>query len=570
MLDFELRRNPALHEDRVYTSLRGIELLETPLLNKGTAFTPTERQTFGLDGLLPPHPTAMEEQVERTYGEYQFKPSDMEKHIYLRALQDRNEVLFYRLLLEHIEEMMPIVYTPVVGSACRHFSNIYRRPRGLFVSYPQKDQIVRILENRPVESVDVIVVTDGERILGLGDQGAGGMGIPVGKLSLYTLCGGIHPARTLPIVLDVGTDNEERLNDPHYLGWRSHRVRGQDYFDFIDAFVSAVKQVLSQTLLQWEDFSRDNASLLLEKYRDKLCTFNDDIQGTAAVTVAALLSALKKSGGALEEQNFVILGAGSAAVGIAGQLADEMVQLGLSEEEARSRFWLLNSRGLLHEGMEDIKSFQLRFVRPLADLRHFGSSDPARIPLGEVVKVAKPTVLIGVSGKPNMFTEEIVREMARHTPRPIIFPLSNPTSQTEARPIDLIEWTEGRAIVATGSPFAPVEFGGERHLIAQCNNSYVFPGVGLGVIASRATRVTQRMFMAASKELARYASSCPGSPVLPPLPEIRDVSRRIARAVAEAAMADGVADPLYRDELKKRIREKMWDPEYPRLEYLPY
>ena len=569
MLDFELQRHLAEGEDVIYTTLRGVQLLETPLLNKGTAFDHQERRMFGLDGLLPPHITVLDEQLERVYQEFSYKPTPMEKHIHLRALQDRNEVLFYRLLLDHLEEMMPLIYTPCVGDACRHFSHIYRRPRGLFLSYPTKNDIFRVLENRCVHDVDVIVVTDGERILGLGDQGVGGMGIPIGKLSLYTLCGGIHPARTLPILLDVGTDNQERLDDPHYLGWRHKRIRGDEYFKFIDDFVKEVKRAFPNVLLQWEDFSRDNAAAILEKYQDQLCTFNDDIQGTAAVTVGALISAMRLSGKEMRDQRVVILGAGSAAVGIANQLADALVELGLSREEALGRFWILNSRGLVHEEMSDVKDFQKKFARPKGDLEQFKGLDAERIPLYEVVKAAKPTVLIGVSGKPGMFTQEIVREMGRHVDRPVIFPLSNPTSQCEAVPADLIEWTEGRAIVATGSPFPAVEYEGRSYPIAQCNNSYVFPGVGLGVIASHAKRVNPAMFMAASKELARFAAGVSASPVLPPLSMIREVSRGIAKAVGMAAIESGVAEPMTTAELEHRITEKMWLPAYPKLEILP-
>lgn len=564
MLEFNLRSNP--HGGvSVTTDLRGAALLDLPMFNKGTAFPDEERRAFGLDGLLPPHPTSLADQVDRIYGEFCFKPSDMEKHIYLRDLQDRNEVLFYRLLLEHLDEMMPLVYTPVVGWACRHFSHIYRRPRGLFISFPNRDHIEEILDNRPFDEVDVIVVTDGERILGLGDQGVGGMGIPIGKLSLYTLCAGIHPARTLPIVLDVGTDNKERLEDPHYLGWRHGRVRGKEYLEFIEHFVMAVEQKLPNVLLQWEDFSRDNASLLLGIYKDKLCTFNDDIQGTASVTSAALLSAMRVTGVALRDQRVVLLGAGSAAVGIANQLADAMLDAGLSEKEAASKFWILNSRGLIHEAMDGILPFQTRFVRKAEEVKGWKAAKDGYIKLDTVVKHTQPTVLVGVSGKPGMFTQAIIKEMAEHVERPIVLPLSNPTSQTEALPSDIIAWTEGRAIVATGSPFVPVEYQGVTHRICQCNNSYVFPGVGLGVIASKSRRVTNKMFMAASQELASIAAEQPGSPILPPLGMIREVSRRIAYAVGCAAMKDGLTGIKNEEELECRIEQTMWQPEYPLL-----
>lgn len=565
MISFERHPDPVVGEDEVRTDLRGFPLMEMPLLNKGSAFPESERREFGLDGLLPPHVTDIQEQLDRVYGEFQFKPTPMEKHIDLRALQDRNEVLFYRLLAEHLEEMMPLVYTPTVGDACRHFSHIFRRARGLYLSYPEADRMGEVLANRPSEDVDVIVVTDGERILGLGDQGVGGMGIPIGKLSLYTICGGIHPARTLPIFLDVGTDNEAFLIDPHYLGWRHPRVRGDAYFEFIEKFVRSVETALPNVLLQWEDFSRDNATTLLERYRDQLCTFNDDIQGTAAVTVAALISALTKTGMDLADQRVVILGAGSAAVGIASQLVDYMTESGMSAEEAERRFWLLNSKGLLHAKMPGIRGFQERFARPVAELDAFVAHDPDRIPLRAVVAAMQPTLLIGVSGQPNVFSEGIVRNMAANTMRPIIFPLSNPTANTEARPIDLIEWTEGRAIVATGSPFAPVEFDGRAIPIPQCNNSFIFPGVGLGVIASGARRVTPAMFMAASKALARASAEFAGQPILPPLTTIREVSQRIARAVGLAAMDQGAAPRIPVTEFEQRLLENAWVPNYPRL-----
>lgn len=565
MIGFDRHPNPELEKDDVRTNLRGFQLLETPLFNKGSAFPDEERRLFGLDGLLPPHITDIQEQLERVYGEFRFKPSAMEKHIYLRALQDRNEVLFYRLLVEHIEEMMPLVYTPTVGDACRHFSHIFRRPRGLFLSYPDRDRIQQILANRMVDRAAVIVVTDGERILGLGDQGAGGMGIPIGKLSLYSLCGGIHPARTLPIFLDVGTDNVALLGDPHYLGWRHERVRGPSYFEFIEQFVEAISETFPNALLQWEDFSRDHATTLLERYRDRLCTFNDDIQGTAAVTVAALISAMGQTGQVLSDQRVVILGAGSAAVGIASQLADAMVMSGLSAVAARRQFWLLNSKGLLHDEMPGIRDFQSPFARSHEEMAQYEGCDPDRVSLEAVVTHVRPTVLIGVSGQPFAFTENVIRTMAQSANRPVIFPLSNPTANCEARPADLLEWTEGRAIIATGSPFAPVEFEGQSYSIPQCNNSFVFPGLGLGIVASKAGRVTPRMFMAASNELARCSAEFPGGPVLPPLHTIRDVSKRIAEAVGLTAMSEGVAVAMAESEFKSRIKENVWWPDYPRL-----
>jgi len=561
MLTFEARAGTD-----VAVEIDGFQLLETPIYNKGSAFSQAERIELGLDGLLPPYVTNLEEQCERVWEELCFKPSNEEKHIYLRGLQDRNEVLFYRVLIDHLEETMPLIYTPVVGWACRHFSHIYRRPRGIFVSYPNRDNIKRLLENRPFRDVDVIVVTDGQRILGLGDQGAGGMGIPIGKLSLYSLCGGIHPARTLPILLDCGTDNEERLSDPHYLGWRHHRIGGDEYLAFVEQFVEAVDREFPHVLLQWEDFSRDNASFLIERYRDRLCTFNDDIQGTAAVTVAAILSAMRATRKQLRDLRMVLLGAGSAAVGIAELVVAEMVREGLPEHEAIDAIWILNSRGLLTEDMDDVKPFQRRFVRSRDRLAGWGRPAGEHYQLPEVVANVKPGALIGVSGQPNMFTEPIVRAMAAASDRPIIFPLSNPTSRSEAIPSDLIQWSDGRAIVATGSPFAPVAYRGTEHVIAQCNNSYIFPGLGLGVIVSGAKRVRPSMFLAAAQEAASCALEMGGSSaILPPLRRIRDVSSRIAMRVGRVAIEEGLAPVQSVAQLEAKVAAHMWYPEYPRL-----
>ena len=558
MLAFDLGSDGALT-----CGLRGASLLEAPIFNKGSAFSESERAAFGLDGLLPPHVTDLSEQVERVWEELSFKSSDAEKHIYLRALQDRNEVLFYRLLLDHLEEMMPLVYTPVVGWACRHFSHIYRRPRGLFIPYPQRDRINQILRNRPFRDVDVIVVTDGERILGLGDQGVGGMGIPIGKLSLYTLCGGIHPARTLPILLDCGTDNEERLADPHYLGWRHPRIKGDEYFEFVGRFVQAIQSAMPNVLLQWEDFSKVHASLLLERYRDQVCTFNDDIQGTAAVTVAAILSALSSIGGHLSDLRVVIAGAGSAAVGIAELLVKAMQVEDMSESDAQDRFWLLNSRGLLNPDMGGIEPSQRKFVKSAGSVAGWAPPRTEQYQLDEVVAHAKPTVMIGVSGQPEIFTEPIVRQMASSCARPIILPLSNPTSQAEAAPQDLVDWTEGRALVATGSPFPATTWRDEIRVVPQCNNSYIFPGLGLGVIASGATRVVPSMFMAAAREVVACAAETGG--LLPTLSRIREISRRIAFRVGLDAQILGLAEKTTETELLDQIDKTMWEPAYPSL-----
>jgi malate dehydrogenase (oxaloacetate-decarboxylating) len=560
MIDFNAASGAGVLE----VPLAGQMLLDCPLLNKGTAFTAQERRAFGLQGLLPPHVDTLEEQLARAHEEYRQKETDLERHIFLRHLQDLNETLFYRLLQEHIEEMMPVIYTPVVGTVCQYYSHIFREPRGLFISYAERDDIDTILDNRPYRQVDVIVVTDGERILGLGDQGVGGMGIPVGKLSLYTLCGGIHPARTLPVLLDVGTNNPERLHDPLYAGSRHERVRGLEYDDFVERFVQAVLRKLPHVLLQWEDFSRENAYRLLQRYRDRLRTFNDDIQGTAAITTATLLAAVQVADSQLRDQRLVLMGAGSAGCGICEQLCQAMVQEGLADEEARSRFWLLGRQGVVHDGLANVQPAQRKFVRRREELARWQTSlsDPAG--LAEVVKTVRPTILIGVSGQPGAFTEEAVREMARHVARPIILPLSNPTRQSEAVPADLLAWTGGRALVATGSPFPPVAYQGQRIPIAQCNNSYLFPGVGLGALAVRARRVTDEMFMAAARALAAASPALtdPTGPLLPPLREIRKISRKIALAVAAAAQRQGLAEENSAEDLERLVAAQWWEPLY--------
>jgi malate dehydrogenase (oxaloacetate-decarboxylating) len=539
-------------------------LLERPLLNKGTAFTAEERRAFGLLGLLPPTQETLEEQAARAFEAYRAKPTDIERHIYLRQLQDANETLFYRLLIDHLAEMMPIVYTPTVGLACEQFSHIYRRPRGLFISHAERDDIDAILENAASPQVEVIVVTDGERILGLGDQGAGGMGIPIGKLSLYTACGGIHPATTLPILLDVGTNNEERLRDPLYIGWRHERIDGPDYEAFVDAFVQAVRRKFPRVLLQWEDFAQPHAGPLLDRYRDQLCTFNDDIQGTAAVTTGTLLAAVGATGGRLRDQRVAILGAGSAGCGIAEQLVAAMVDEGLAEAEARANFFLIDRPGLLHDGLEGLRAFQRKLAQPKGRVAPWRAAEGRPIGLMEVVEHARPTILIGTSGQPGTFTEEVVRAMAGYAGRPIIFPLSNPTSRAEATPADLIAWTDGRALVATGSPFGDVTFNGRRFPIAQCNNSYIFPGLGLGILASGARRVSDSMFMAAARALAddTTARRDPAAPLLPPLAESRRVSRAIALAVAAAAQREGLAEGRSAEETGRLVDAKMWEPRY--------
>ncbi len=545
------------------TSLTGTQLIDTPLLNKGTAFTKEERHLLLLEGLLPPHYETLDEQIVRCYEAFSGQPSDLEKHVYLRNLQDTNETLFYRLMLEHISEMMPIIYTPIVGLACQKFSHIYRRPRGVFISYPEREHMDHILANIDRE-IEVIVVTDGERILGLGDQGAGGMGIPIGKLSLYTLCGGIAPEKTLPILLDLGTNNKERLEDPTYIGWREHRIRGKKYDDFIEQFVQAVMKRFPDVLLQWEDFASVDAAPILTRYRDRLCTFNDDIQGTAAVATGTILSAVEVTKSTLTDARIVILGAGSAGLGITTQLRKTMVREGLSEEEAKKRCFVIDQNGLLCDDREDLNETLKPLAQNRADLSAWDCGTAESIGLADVVRNVKPNVLVGVTGVAGLFTEAVIRDMAAHVDRPIIFPLSNPTSRAEATPADLLTWTDGKALVATGSPFDPVKYGKKEYTIAQCNNSYIFPAMGLAIRSVGASRVVDEMFMAAGLALREVSPALkdPKASLLPHLEDMRSVSLHIARAVAAEAVRQGVADSIPEDEIEKRLQQTMWTPEY--------
>ncbi|MDR3426530.1 NAD-dependent malic enzyme [Silvimonas sp.] len=549
----------------------GVNVLTDPLLNKGTAFTLEERDTFQLHGLLPPSVQTLEEQVMRRHDALRALSTDLDRYVMLRELQDSNETLFYALLTQHIEELLPLIYTPTVGAGCRQFSHLYRRPRGLFLSYPHKHLIRDILAHPRFDKVEVIVVTDGERILGLGDQGAGGMGIPIGKLALYSGCGGLHPATTLPITLDVGTDNKDCLSDPLYVGWRHQRIRGQEYDDFIEAFVEAVTERWPHVLLQWEDFAKHNASRLLERYRDRLCTFNDDVQGTAAVATGTLLSAINVTGTPLTQQRVAVLGAGSAGCGISALIHRAMVEAGLSAEEASSRFYLVDRHGLMVEGKVDtttLEPFQRRFVQPGAAIAGWQLNSDGTAGLMEVMKNARPTVLIGVSGQAGAFSEAIVREMAQHCARPVIFPLSNPTSSCEATPADLLRWTDGRAILGTGSPFPAVERNGQMFKIDQTNNSYIFPGLGLAAIALKIPSLSDSLFMAAAKALASIspARSNPSANLLPPVSMLRHVSYTIALAVGLQAYHEGLLqDRVAIDEIEPLIRAKIWAPRYPAL-----
>ena len=553
--------------DVIKTRLSGYDLLNNPRLNKGTAFTEQERDSFALHGLLPPDEGTLDQQLERRKKALENQQTVFGKYSFMRDLQDTNETLFYSLIAHNVEELLPVVYTPGVGEGCQRFSEIWRKPRGLFISYPNKDRIEQILSDPRYDDVRCIVVSDGERILGLGDQGAGGMGIPIGKMALYTALAGIHPEHCLPVLLDVGTDNEDRLNDPIYIGWRNKRVRGQEYDDFVEAFVSAVKRRWPHILLQWEDFAGSNAARLLERYRDQLCTFNDDIQGTAAVTTATLLAAVNATGVPLEQQTVVFLGFGSAGIGIANLMLTSMKETGLSEQQARQHFFAVDRYGLLIEGGKDILPNQQPFARKKADLEGWTLSGGGETSLLDVVRNAKATVLVGVSGQPGAFTEDVVREMAKHTDRPIIFPLSNPTSREEATPEDLLKWTDGKALIGTGSPFAPVTINGKSFHIAQTNNSYIFPGLALGILASRAKRVTDGMIMASAKKLAELSPTVKdkNANLLPPIADSRKVGLLVGEAVGKQAIADGVAGVADEKAFEEFLHAYVWEPVY-----LPY
>jgi malate dehydrogenase (oxaloacetate-decarboxylating) len=570
-MNFTIRIDAATGRSYIATPSTGKALLVNPFTNKGMSFSLEERRELRLDGLLPPQVATLDQQLARNYENFCAKPTNLERFVFLAALQDRNETLFHRLCLEHIEEMVPIVYTPTVGEACQQFSHIYRRPRGLYISYDHRDDIEHLLRNSDITDPSVIVVTDGERILGLGDQGAGGMAIPIGKLCLYTLCAGIPPHSTLPIMLDVGTDNEERLADPLYVGLRHHRVRGEAYQAFVDRFVAAVRVVFPNALLQWEDFLKANAITQLERFRHQLPTFNDDIQGTAAVAVAGVLGALRLTGQAMRDQRFVFAGAGASAHGIAGLCVLAMMEDGLTAEEARARVWTVDSRGLVMTDRESLEPFKAAFARNVGDAAGWTRADPTRISLAETVANARPTVLIGVSATPGTFDEHLIRLMAELNDRPIIFPLSNPTSRSECTAEEAIRWSEGRAIVATGSPFPPVTHDGRRMRIGQCNNIFIFPGVGLGVYVGRARHVSDGMFLAAARALAATVTDADfeETAVFPQLPAIRECSQAIAAAVARRAVSEGHADPAVLHGLEERIGRAMWYPDYMPIRYEP-
>ena len=546
----------------LYIPVAGPALLETPLLNKGSAFSSEERSSFNLTGLLPHNIETIEEQSLRAYHQLSSFNDDMDKHIYLRNIQDTNETLFYHLIEQHIEEIMPLIYTPTVGQACEKFSQIYRRKRGLFISYPERHKIDDMLQNATKQNVKVIVVTDGERILGLGDQGIGGMGIPIGKLSLYTACGGISPAYCLPILLDVGTNNQKLLDDPMYMGWRNPRISGEEYDEFVDLFIQAVKRRWPEVLLQFEDFAQGNATPLLNKYRDQICCFNDDIQGTAAVSVGTLIAACLNKGQKLSEQRIAFLGAGSAGCGIAEHIVRQMQREGLSEAQARSQVFMVDRYGLLTDSMTELQKFQAPLVQKESAIAHWDKSN--KLGLAQVVRQAKITVLFGVSGQKGLFTQEVIETLCANTENPIVLPLSNPTSRVEATPQEVMNWSRGKAIIATGSPFPRTTFNGQSFEVSQCNNSYIFPGIGLGVLAARATGISDNMLTAASQALADISmeyEKAPGA-ILPPIKVIREISEKIAHEVAVQAVEDGLALPVTAEGLQRRLTANFWLPEY--------
>jgi malate dehydrogenase (oxaloacetate-decarboxylating) len=542
-------------------SKRGDAILHDPFLNKGEAFTRDERRAFGLRGLLPDHVASIEEQLRRVRVQFDLKNTELGKNIYLNGLMDRNETLFYRFIMENLEETVPVIYTPTVASACSHWSRIYRTAHGIYITPRDRGRVAEVLLARPVEQPPVIVVTDNERILGIGDQGAGGMGIPIGKLALYTAAAGIHPARCIPVSIDVGTNNAELLEDPLYIGYRESRLRGEEYADLIDEFVQAVKEVFPDALLQWEDFANLNSFHNLDTYRKALPSFNDDIQGTAAMVVGGLIAATRRIGGKLTEHRVVIAGSGSAGFGIREQIAHAMEADGLDLDEARNRIHVLDSRGLVVDDrpyLTDVKR-RLAVSRDVVGDWEDVDDPPSLL---DVVENFQPSVLIGVSGIAGLFTEAVVRDVGSHVERPIVMPLSNPTSHTEATPANVLRWTGGRAIVATGSPFSPVDYDGVVHRIGQANNVFVFPGMGLGVITVRAREVTNRMFLAAAHALADFTSPelLELGQIYPDISDVRAVSRSVAIAVGSEAIAEGLAEPV--DDLEAAIDAEMWEPNY--------
>jgi malate dehydrogenase (oxaloacetate-decarboxylating) len=568
MLGAAYELGPAAEDYPVRIRVRGRSVLTTPMLNRGTAFTQAERRELGLEGLLPSGVSTLDGQLRRVYAQYQRQSDNLAKNVFLANMRDRNEVLFYRLLTEHLEEMLPIVYTPTVGEAIQRYSHEYRRPRGVFLDVNHPENVEESLRNYGLgaDDVDLLVATDSEGILGIGDQGVGGIDISIGKLAVYTAAAGLHPRRVIPVVLDMGTDNLALLNDEMYIGNQHARVRDQRYDDLIDAYVTGATKLFPRAMLHWEDFGASNARRILNKYADQVCTFNDDMQGTAAVVMAAALAAVNAAGSRMRDQRVVIHGAGTAGLGIADLMRDEMVRQGLSREDATRRFWALGRRGLLTDDRTEHQfDFQRPYAWPAAEAVEWSASGGAPN-LAEVVAQAKPTMLIGTSTRAGAFSEPIVRQMAETVDRPIIMPLSNPTSKAEAVPADLIRWTDGRALVATGSPFGPVEHAGVTYRIAQANNALVFPGLGLGVTVARAARITETMITAAAEAVAALSDARTlGASLLPPVTNLRTVSAAVAIAVAQAAEEEGLVQaPL--NNLVQQVHQAMWRPQYPSFE----
>ncbi|MGB0114883.1 MAG: NAD-dependent malic enzyme [Ilumatobacteraceae bacterium] len=547
--------------------INGRALLANRYTNKATAYSAEERRRYGLDGLVPPVIEDLDTQLARVEEAYADKATDMERNVYLRALQDRNSVLFYAFLERHLAQLLPIVYTPTVGLACQQWSRDFRREHGLYLSWQQRDRVEELFDNVVGDrELDVIVVTDGERVLGLGDLGIGGMGIPIGKLALYTAGGGLDPSRTLPVFLDVGTDNESQLSDPLYLGWRHQRVRGDEYDELVDPFIDLLRRRYPNILLQWEDFAQTHANRLLARHRDRICSFNDDIQGTAVVTVASIVAGLEITETPITDLRLVVVGAGSAGTGIAGQAVRAMVQAGLSEEEAIRRCWLVDRDGVLHDGMDALLPFQQPFARPWSEIAEWDDDDDGVVELFDIVDRVGPHALVGVTGQAGIFTEAVIRAQAAHVDRPMVLPLSNPTPRAEAIPSDVVEWTEGRALIGTGSPFPPVETRDGEVRIAQVNNVFVFPGIGLGVVAVKARAISDEMLTAAATAVGLASAATGGGALLPPVTECRAVARQVALAVARTARDQELTEPMSDERIVELVDATTWHPVYRELD----
>ncbi len=564
MLDFNVMCDEQTGALYIETSISGKHLLTLPQLNKSTAFTNEERQSFGLLGKLPNRVETLEEQVRRTYLQFSSYTSHLQKNIYLNNLNDKNQILFYELVRQHLGEMLPIIYTPIVGTAVKRFSHEYRQPRGLYLTHTDENQLADIIKNRSNPEIDVIVVTDGEGVLGIGDQGIGGMDIPVAKLMVYSLCGGINPLRTLPIFLDTGTNNQELLNDPFYLGCRHPRIPTEKYDAFIDKFVQTIQANFPNAFLHWEDFGRANARRILNKYQHTMCSFNDDIQGTGAVTLAALLAAVEVTNLPLQAHRIIIFGAGSAGTGIGDQIVDALKHYGLTEKEAYDRFWLIDRQGLLLENDDALTDAQKPYARSLNEITDWQTNDKLVPSLSDTVKHIQPTILIGCSAQPGAFSQDIIETMALNCDRPIIFPLSNPDEKCEAQPENILQWSHGKALIATGTAFPAVEYQNRLMQIAQCNNALVFPGIGLGVLAAQARFLSPKMILAAAHALSHFSPSRKDSflPLLPLLGEAQTVAKHIALAVANAAIDEELAPAQSSEDIEQRIHTLFWEPRY--------